>query len=52
MNPLLGQGYRKSLEIEDLYETLSTDESQLLGDQLERLDIGAQLIGVRRSLMD
>ncbi len=37
----MGQGYRKSLEIEDLYETLSTDESQLLGDQLERLDIEA-----------
>lgn len=36
LNPLLGKGYRKSLEIEDLHETLTKDESQLLGDQLER----------------
>ena len=36
MNPLLGKGYRKSLEMEDLHEVLKNDESQLMGDQLER----------------
>jgi hypothetical protein len=36
LNPLLGQGYRRSLEIEDLHVALKKDDSQLLGDQLER----------------
>jgi hypothetical protein len=36
MNPLLGTGYNKDLEINDLYESLNCDKSQMLGKQLER----------------
>ena len=35
MNPLLGEGYKKDLEIEDIYQTLHDDESDYLGDRLK-----------------
>ena len=38
MNPLLWVGYKKDLELEDLYETLKEDQSEVLGDRLERLE--------------
>ena len=36
MNPLLGEGYKKELELEDLYEARKEDESEILGDRLEK----------------
>ena len=36
MNSLLGEGYKKELEIEDLFEVRKQDESELLGDRLEK----------------
>ena len=36
MNKLLGKGYKKELEIEDLFEVRKQDESEILGDRLER----------------
>lgn len=30
------KGYKKALEFEDLYSPLKEDQSQLLGDKLER----------------
>ena len=36
MNSLLGEGYKKDLEIENLYEVLKQDESEFLGNKLER----------------
>jgi len=36
MNPLLGEGYKKDLEMEDLYEARKEDESEYLGDKLEK----------------
>ena len=38
MNSLLGEGYRKELEMEDLFEVRKQDESEILGDRLERFD--------------
>ena len=34
--PLLGKGYKKDLEIEDIYENLKTDGSEKLGTELLR----------------
>lgn len=36
MNSLLGEGYRKELEMEDLFEVRKQDESEILGDRLEK----------------
>ena len=36
MNSLLGEGYKKELEMEDLFEVRKQDESELLGDRLEK----------------
>ena len=36
MNSLLGEGYKKDLEMEDLYEARKEDESEILGDRLEK----------------
>ena len=36
MNSLLGEGYKKDLQMEDLYEARKQDESERLGDQLEK----------------
>ena len=36
MNKLLGEGYKKQLEMEDLFEVRKEDESGLLGDRLEK----------------
>ena len=36
LNPLLRQGYKKELQIEDLYKCVSSDQSARLGDTLER----------------
>jgi len=36
MNSLLGEGYKKELELEDLYEARKEDESEILGDRLEK----------------
>lgn len=33
---LFRKGYRKDLEVEDLYRTLKSDESERLGDRLEK----------------
>ena len=35
MNSLLGEGYKKELEIEDLFEARKEDESEVLGSKLE-----------------
>ena len=35
MNSLLGEGYKKELEIEDLFEARKEDESDVLGGKLE-----------------
>ena len=35
MNSLLALGYRKDLELEDLYEPRKEDKSEVLGDRLE-----------------
>ena len=36
MNKLLGEGYKKELGIEDLYEVRQEDRSAVVGDKLER----------------
>ena len=36
MNKLLGEGYKKELGIEDLYEVRQEDRSAVVGDNLER----------------
>ena len=36
MNSLLGEGYKKELEIEDLFEARKEDESEVLGGKLEK----------------
>ena len=36
MNKLLGEGYKKELGIEDLYEVRQEDRSTVVGDNLER----------------
>ena len=36
MNSLLGEGYKKELELEDLFEPRKTDESDYQGSKLER----------------
>ena len=36
MNSLLGEGYKKELELEDLFEPRKTDESDYLGSKLEK----------------
>ena len=36
MNSLLGEGYKKDLEMEDLVEVMKEDESEILGDRLEK----------------
>ena len=36
MNKLLGEGYKKELGIEDLYEVRQEDRSSVVGDSLER----------------
>ena len=36
MNSLLGEGYKKELELEDLFEPRKTDESEYLGSKLEK----------------
>ena len=36
INPLLGKGYKKDLEIEDIYQNLKADSSEDLGEQLQR----------------
>ena len=36
MNSLLGERYKKELEMEDLFEVRKQDESELLGDRLEK----------------
>ena len=36
MNKLLGEGFKKELTIEDLYEVRKEDRSRILGDKLER----------------
>ena len=36
MNKLLGEGYKKELGIEDLYEVRQEDRSSVVGDNLER----------------
>ena len=36
MNSLMGEGYKKELEIEDIYEVRKQDESEALGDKLEK----------------
>ena len=33
---MLGEGYKKDLEMEDLYEVRKEDESEILGDRLEK----------------
>ena len=35
MNSLLGEGYKKELEMEDLFEARKEDESDVLGGKLE-----------------
>ena len=37
MNKLLGEGYKKELSLEDLYEVREEDRSGVVGDTLERL---------------
>ena len=32
----MGEGFKKELEIEDLYEVRKEDESEALGDKLEK----------------
>ena len=36
MNSLLGEGYKKELEMEDIFEVRKQDESEVLGDRLEK----------------
>ena len=36
MNSLLGEGYKKELELEDLFEPRKNDESEYLGSKLEK----------------
>ena len=36
MNSLLGEGYNKELELEDLFEPGKKDESEYLGNKLEK----------------
>ena len=36
MNSLLGEGYKKELEMEDIFEVRKQDESEVLGDRLEQ----------------
>lgn len=36
MNKLLGEGFKKELTIEDLFEVRQEDRSKILGDKLER----------------
>ena len=36
MNSLLGSGYKKELELEDLFEPRKKDESDYLGRKLEK----------------
>ena len=36
MNSVLGEGYKKELEIEDLYEARRGDKSEYLGNKLEK----------------
>jgi hypothetical protein len=33
---LFYKGYNKDLEVEDLYDILSSDQSEMLGDELEK----------------
>ena len=40
MNKLLGEGFKKELTVEDLYEVRKEDRSRLLGDRLERCVTG------------
>ena len=34
----MGEGYKKELELEDLFEARKEDESEFLGNKLERFD--------------
>ena len=36
MNSLLGEGYKKELEMEDIFEVRKQDESEVFGDRLEQ----------------
>ena len=36
MNSLMGSGYKKELELEDLFEPRKKDESDYLGSKLEK----------------
>ncbi|XP_020296904.1 multidrug resistance-associated protein 4-like isoform X2 [Pseudomyrmex gracilis] len=45
---LFKTGYRKNLEIEDLYDPLKTDRSNVLGDRLEKLGTPFLLGGLLR----
>ena len=36
MNSLLGEGYKKQLELEDLFEPRKKDKSEYLGNKLEK----------------
>ena len=36
LNPLLGLGYKKDLDIEDIFENLKSDGSDELGERLQR----------------
>ena len=36
MNSLLSEGYKKELELEDMFEVRKQDESEVLGDRLEQ----------------
>ena len=36
LNPLLGLGYKKDLDIEDIFENLKADGSDELGERLQR----------------
>ena len=36
MNSLLGEGNKKELEMEDIFEVRKQDESEVLGDRLEQ----------------
>ena len=36
MNSLLGEGYKKELTMEDIFEVRNQDESEVLGNRLEQ----------------
>ena len=38
VNPLLYKGFKKELEQNDLYEVLEEDQSDVLGNKLQRLE--------------